>query len=130
MAFLPGIDAYADKHNWDRTKKISYISLDYLLIGLYAMLVLLALRNIWIIIVKQKEYRNLPILMFYAFALIAVTLRVVYLVWQWTVSPIYWNNLDDVQQASKLCVGVVQDWITLELAIRVRNSKGHSDISD
>ena len=34
-----------------------------------------------------------------------------------------------VWQGSKLCVGVVQDWITLELAIRVRNSKGYSNIS-
>ena len=27
-------------------------------------------------------------------------------------------------------MGVVQDWITLELAIRIHNSKGHSDISE
>ena len=26
-------------------------------------------------------------------------------------------------------MGVVQDWITLELAIRIRNAKGYSDIS-
>ena len=27
-------------------------------------------------------------------------------------------------------MGAVQDWITLELAIRIRNSKGDSDISE
>ena len=27
-------------------------------------------------------------------------------------------------------MGVVQDWITLELAIRIHNSKGHTDISE
>ena len=27
-------------------------------------------------------------------------------------------------------MGVVQDWITLELAIRIRNAKGYSDISE
>ena len=30
---------------------------------------------------------------------------------------------------AKLCVGIVQDWITLELAIRIRYAKGTSDIS-
>ena len=39
-------------------------------------------------------------------------------------------NLDLVQQVAKLCVGAVQDWITLELAIRIRNAKGDSDISE
>ena len=39
-------------------------------------------------------------------------------------------NLRLVQQVAKLCVGVVQDWITLELAIRIRNAKGYSDISE
>ena len=29
----------------------------------------------------------------------------------------------------KLCVGLVQDWITLELAIRIHNSRGSTDIS-
>ena len=48
----------------------------------------------------------------------------------------YWThgkwvfNTDFVQQAAKLCVGVVQDWITLELAIRIRNTNGYSDISE
>ena len=29
----------------------------------------------------------------------------------------------------KLCVGLVQDWITLELAISIHSSRGSSDIS-
>ena len=47
----------------------------------------------------------------------------------WTENDKIWN-LDLVQQVAKLCVGVVQDWITLELAIRIRNAKGDSDISE
>ena len=39
-------------------------------------------------------------------------------------------NIAVVQQAAKLCVGVIQDWITLELAVRIRNAKGYSDISE
>ena len=106
-----------------------FVLIDYLTIALYGTLVLLALRNIWVIILKQQEYKNLPIPMFYTFALIAVTLRPIYLIFYWSNDPIIFN-IDIVQQAAKLCVGVVQDWITLELAIRIHNSKGHSDISE
>ena len=39
-------------------------------------------------------------------------------------------NIDLVQQGTKLCVGIIQDWITLELAIRIHISKGEHGISD
>ena len=35
-----------------------------------------------------------------------------------------------MQQGAKLCVGIVQDWITFELAIRIHNARGYSDISE
>ena len=96
---------------------------------MYVILVLLALRNIWSILIKQREYKNLPILAFYVFALFAVTFRPVFILGYWTGKPIY-PNIDWVQQVAKLCVGVVQDWITLELAIRIHNARGYSDISE
>ena len=107
---------------------ITYIVADYLLIGTYVVLVLIALRNIWVILVKQKEYKNEPILMFYCFSIISLTLRPIVIIFWWKSSP-YQTNIDFVQVASKFCVGVVQDWITLELAVRIRNSNGVSDIS-
>ena len=85
---------------------------------------MIALRNIFVVIVKQKEYRNLPILMFYLFALIAVTLREVKIIWQYESNPYINYNLDLVQQFAKLGIGLVQDWITLELAIRIHCTKG------
>ena len=81
----------------------------------------LALRNIYAILFKQKEYKNLPILVFYAYALVAVSLRLVCIIWQWAgITSLL--NVDTVQQGAKLCVGIVQDWITLDLAIRIHLS--------
>ena len=34
-----------------------------------------------------------------------------------------------MQQGAKICVGIVQDWITLELAVRIHISKGMNDIT-
>ena len=95
---------------------------------MYGLLIILAARNIWVILVKQSEYRNLPLLAFYAFGMVAITFREITIVGYWTKPPVI-ANADFVQQAAKLCVGVVQDWITLELAIRIHNAKGYSDIS-
>ena len=101
---------------------------NYFLIGVYGFLVLLALRNIWVVVIKQRERKNLPILMFYVFSLIAVALRLVYLIWFWSKELPY--SVDETQQAAKLCVGIIQDWITIELAIRIRNAKGSSDVPE
>ena len=58
-----------------------------------------------------------------------MSLRLVYLISGWTSFKFIFT-VDLVQQVAKLCVGVVQDWITLELAIRIRNAKGYYDISE
>ena len=130
MGLLPsGFDDYAEKLGWTQTQKVAFLTPYYLLIGVYSALFALASRNIWVILVKQKEYKNLPIAMFYAFALIAIVLRLIWLIWSWTFRPVY-TNIDTIQVVSKLCVGVVQDWITLELAIRIHNAKVNSDISE
>ena len=60
--------------------------------------------------------------------MIALALRPIYMIGRWTSYPVFFN-MDKVQQGAKLCVGIVQDWITLELAIRIHNAKGTSDIS-
>ena len=82
-------------------------------------MLLLALRNVWVILVKQGEYKNLPILMFYLFSLLAITLRLIEIIWYWTPHA-FVNNITFVQQFAKFCVGIVQDWITFELAILMR----------
>ena len=38
--------------------------------------------------------------------------------------------MDWVQQGAKFCIGLVQDWTTLELAIRIHVSKRTEDISE
>ena len=61
--------------------------------------------------------------------MVALTIRTPYIIGSWAADPaIYWT-LDWVQQAAKLCVGFVQDWVTVELAVRIHVSKGVHDIS-
>ena len=53
MSYLPGLfDLWVEYWQWTQAEYIAYICVDYLLIATYIILVLLALRNIWQIIVK------------------------------------------------------------------------------
>ena len=90
------------------------------------------IRDVFIMYQKYKKISFLPIPAFYSFALIALSLRPVYMVGKWTADDDWkpYVNIDWVQQGAKLCVGLVQDWTTLELAIRIHVSKGVNDISD
>ena len=130
MKFLPGhFEEFTDSTNWSQAQKITYLSLDYLLMAMYAMLILLVVRNIWAILMRQGEYKNIPILAFYVFALLAVSIRLLFIIGEWTDMPIF-TNMDFVQQGAKLSVGIVQDWITFELAIRMHKTRGYYDISE
>ena len=97
MEFVPGyFEDFVRNYGWTETEKMTIILADYLVIAEYGFLIGLALRNIWIVLFKQKEYRNLPIFAFYCFSLIAVALRLIYVVGHWTVNPII-DNIDFVQ---------------------------------
>ena len=128
MAFLPG-DFEVYTNDWSVGQQIAYVCLDYLVIGLFMALLALCLHNIWSIVVLQREYKNLPIFLFYVFALIAIIIRIVWLLTFWIQNYALLNNIGFTYQMTKLCVGITQDWITFELAIRIRNSKGHTNIS-
>ena len=81
MGFLPfELEDEAEEFGWTSAQKITYVTIDYLAIATYGFLVLLALCNIWVILIRQKEYKNLPILAFYVFTLLAVTLRTIFII--------------------------------------------------
>ena len=98
MAFIPGyFDESTSYWEWTKEQKIAYITLFYTVAANYCLLVVLALRNICVILVKQKEYKNLPILTFYGYSLLAVTLRPIYIIWYWTYNRVIIFNSDFVQ---------------------------------
>ena len=53
MKYLPGnFDDYAKDQNWTQGEEIAYISVTYLDIATYSFLVVLAVRNTWVILYK------------------------------------------------------------------------------
>lgn len=41
--------------------------------------------NIWVILIKLGKWKTIPILLFYAFSFISVVLRLLDLIWQFTM---------------------------------------------
>ena len=66
----------------------------YLLLGLYAFLMLMVLVNTWTILIKQGKYKTVPLCAFYIFAFIAIGCRFVYIIIDWIHdwSPKYFIN--------------------------------------
>ena len=63
------------------------------------------------------------VLFFYLFAWVAIPLRLINLIWYWTMNDAISYNIPFVQMVSKLCVGIAQDWIVFELIVRIRYSR-------
>ena len=77
--------------------------------------------NTWQILVRQQRYKTLPLLFFYIYALIALGLRLIYSIWGWSVREGF-QSVNNIYIVAKLCVRLMQTWMILEIALRVRNS--------
>ena len=55
----------------------------YLLLGLYALLMVQVLVNTWTILMKQRRYKTVPLCAFYIFAFIAIGSRFIYIIIDW-----------------------------------------------
>ena len=131
MKFLPKhFETTAEKWGWSRSQSISMIALSYADVAIYGLLLLLALRNVWVVVPQHyKELKMLPSIAFYSFAVLALSLRPLFIIGKWTDDITIYVSMDYVQQGAKLCVGLVQDWITFELAVRMHISNSEHGFS-
>ena len=58
----------------------------YILIGVYAFLFALVNINVFQIIIRQRRYKTWPLLAFYIFAYIAITFRLIVMIWMFEKS--------------------------------------------
>ena len=104
-----------------KAKVVIYAIEHYILIGLYIFLLGLAIFNIWTILIKQRRYKTWPLLFFYIFAYIAISFRLIWLFIEYIESSVVFY-ITDCYLTSKLSVGLIQCWMILEIALRVRQT--------
>ena len=96
-----------------------FIALHFMVILLFTILLSLTSVNIWQILVKQGRWKTTALLFFYIFTMIAVVFREIELIW--ADRELYvWMLMAHSQPFAKISAGLIQAWIILELAIRMR----------
>ena len=118
VEFLPGLSREAS--GLTETQFAIYVAERYVIIGLYVFLFALVAFNSWRILVRQRRYKNLPLLAFYIFTFLSISCILTYIFIDWTEHNIKFYYLADVYIAARLSVGLIQCWMVLEIALRER----------
>ena len=79
------IKPYVDSETW----KI-FVASEWILLSLYCLLVILILRNIWMILIKQEKWKNRPLLFFYIWSFLAITFRFIKIILGYTENENAW----------------------------------------
>lgn len=122
MGAFPGYDQLLAKDNFTSTNLTWIAITQYLAIAFFSGLLVLALRNAWVIFVKQGRYRNVTLLSFYVLVIMAIALRLETLIWFWTAVLDWDRYCLTIQPVVKLHVGLVMAWTIIELTLRVEIS--------
>lgn len=115
MAILPQFSSVENKMSPWQTK--CFAAEHYLLIIFYGVLTAIIMLNSWTIFVRQRKFKQAPLLFFYVYAFIDVTDRLVFL-----ISMFSSNYADSIMIViytnSKVCIGLIHSWIVFEIMTR------------
>ena len=82
VSILPGLSR--ESSEFTLTQFTIYAVEHYFLIGLYAFAFVLTIVNIWIILIKQKRYKTMPLSAFYIFSFITILLTLINIIIFWS----------------------------------------------
>lgn len=103
MSYLPAFGPVQDEFG---SALVPYLVIHYIDISLYAFLTLLVLSNFWKIIIRHKMYEKRSFVYLYAFSVVCILLRLIFLIIFWYQSA-WVSFLGDLQSDAKLCVGLI-----------------------
>ena len=119
MIPAPRSDDYANAHN--ETQEEVVCLLMYLSVILYILMLAMTGHNVWVFLIKQKRYKTTgPLVLFYFLAVLIGLLRFYFSLFYFAVLIEFNMIVILLEPILKLFLGVVQCWITVELAIRIQ----------
>ena len=117
---LPGIEIF--KYWMTDTQWYIYITLHWSILIFFIFLMLLIVANFVQILIRLGKWRNVPFLMFYIFAGLAIIFRILDMVYEFDqVKHLFEFWLAFMQPVSKLCAGFIYAWIMFEVGLKVRD---------
>ena len=121
MIPAPRSDDYKNAENWNETQEEVVCLLMYLSVILYILMLAMTGHNVWVFLIKQKRYKTTgPLVLFYFLAVLIGLLRFYFSLFYFAVLIEFNMIVILLQPILKIFLGVVQCWITVELAIRIQ----------
>ena len=119
MHIIPEIQYFKDRDTLTRSELTTIVSLMIFLTICFISELALALTNTWKFLIKQKKYKNWPLLMFYLFTIVLAAMRIYssYFMFHIIVEQSLFAILLTVNL--KLSIGIIQCWVLIELALKV-----------
>ena len=121
MIPAPRSEDYKSIEGWTETQSEVVILLMYLSVILYILMLAMTGHNIWVFLIKQKRYKTTgPLVLFYFLAVLIGLLRFYFSLFYFAVLIDFNVIVILLEPILKIFLGVVQCWITVELAIRIQ----------
>ena len=120
MPFFPYIQDYINEEYMTTTEYRIFFSIHVIDTIIYLALWILAVINIWLILIKQGKWRTMPLLTFYIYSFLVITMRIFLLIVSGKDFYEFGFIITYQQPVAKIVVGVIQSWIIFELALRIR----------
>ena len=121
MIPAPRSDDYLIVNGWNETQEEVVCLLMYLSVILYILMLAMTGHNVWVFLIKQKRYKTTgPLVLFYFLAVLIGLLRFYFSLFYFAVLIEFNMIVILLEPILKIFLGVVQCWITVELAIRIQ----------
>ena len=121
MIPAPRSDDYLRVNGWNETQEEVVCLLMYLSVILYILMLAMTGHNVWVFLIKQKRYKTTgPLVLFYFLAVLIGLLRFYFSLFYFAVLIEFNMIVILLEPILKIFLGVVQCWITVELAIRIQ----------
>ena len=87
---------------------------------LFMSILVILIRNVWCILIRQSKWRSIPLLYFYIMSFITVVARIIACICAPDLNSEFQIIDSFTASFAKMCSGMSQCWITLTIALRLR----------
>ena len=112
-------DEYYESTDCTSTKMAIFIAQVYLMTLTYVVMFFFCLHNLLKYVIKERRYKNLPLLFSYILAMLVTLMRICYFTFYYHFFFDIGFIFNFMPAILKLSIGILQGWIMIELAMNM-----------
>ena len=122
MKLLPGIDFSNLDYQLTPSEGIIIVSIAYFSITVYTIMLILECHNVYYYLIKQHKYRVIPMTLFYLFAIPCCMVRIWMNIYIVPGDALFNPFFAFCPACLKICIGMAQILVMIELHMRVKQT--------